>query len=66
MSNTNVTLPQSAIPLVGFLPTRICYLLVLWLGPVRVTCEEDSDDQVSQQMLRKSNLMNKGLLNLYL
>jgi len=31
MSDTNITLPQSAIPLVGFLPAHICYLLVLWL-----------------------------------
>jgi len=35
MSETNITLPQSAIPLVGFLLARICYLLVFWLGPMR-------------------------------
>jgi len=66
MSDTNITLPQSTIPLVGFLSARICHLLVLWLGPWGVTYGEDSDDQVSQQMLRKSNLMIKGLMNAYL
>jgi len=35
MSDTNITLPQSAIPLVGVLSARVCYLLVVWLGPVR-------------------------------
>jgi len=35
MSDTNIILPQSAIPLLGVLPARICYLLVPWLGPVR-------------------------------
>jgi len=34
MSDTNVTLPQSTISLVGFLPAGICYLLVSQLGPV--------------------------------
>jgi len=34
MSDTNVTLPQSAISSVGFLPAGICYLLVSRLGPV--------------------------------
>jgi len=29
-----VTLPQSAISLVGFLPVDICYLLVSHFGPV--------------------------------
>jgi len=33
MSDTNITLPQSAISLVGFLPACICYLLVFRLGP---------------------------------
>jgi len=34
MSDTNVTLPQSAISSVGFLLTDICYLLVSRLGLV--------------------------------
>jgi len=34
MSDTNVTLPQSAISSVGFIPVGICYLLVSQLGPV--------------------------------
>jgi len=34
MSDTNVTLPQSAISSVGFLLTGICYLLVFRFGPV--------------------------------
>jgi len=34
MSNTNATLPQSAISSVGFLPAGICHLLVSRLGPV--------------------------------
>ena len=50
MSDTSVTLPQSAIPLVGFLPAGICYLWVSRFGPVW-TREglpgRDSDAQVS-------------------
>jgi len=34
MSDTNVTLPQSAISSVGFLLVGIYYLLVSWLGLV--------------------------------
>jgi len=34
-SDTNITLPQSAISLVGFLSACICHLLVFRLGPVR-------------------------------
>jgi len=33
MSDTNITLPQSAISLIGFLSACICYLLVSRLGP---------------------------------
>jgi len=32
MSDTNITLPQSAISQVGFLPACACYLLVSRLG----------------------------------
>jgi len=34
MSDTSITLPQSAISLVSFLPACICYLLVSRLGPI--------------------------------
>jgi len=34
MSDTNITLPQSAISLVSFLSACICYLLVSRLGPI--------------------------------
>jgi len=34
MSSTNVTLHQSPISSVGFLPPGICYLLVSRFGPV--------------------------------
>jgi len=33
MSDTNITLPQSTISLVGFPPACVCYLLVSRLGP---------------------------------
>jgi len=33
MSDTNITLPQSAISLVGFLPACVCYLVVSRLRP---------------------------------
>jgi len=36
------------------------------LDPRGVTCGEDSDAQVSKEFLKKSNLMIKGLMNLYL
>jgi len=34
MSDTSVTLSQSAISSVGFLPTGKCHLWVSWFGPV--------------------------------
>jgi len=34
MSDTNITLPQSAISLVGFSSARACHLLVSLLGPM--------------------------------
>jgi len=34
MSDTSITLPQSAISLVGFLPATIGHLWVSWRGPV--------------------------------
>jgi len=43
--------------------------IICWyhdLDPGGVTCGEDSDDQVSQKVLKKSNLVIKGLMNVYL
>jgi len=34
MSDTNITLPQSTISLVSFLPACISYVLVSRLGPI--------------------------------
>jgi len=34
MLDTNVTLPQSAVSSVGFLPAAICHMWVSWCGPV--------------------------------
>jgi len=34
MSDTNITLPQSAISLASFLPVCMCYMLVSRFGPI--------------------------------
>jgi len=69
MLDTNTTLPQSAISLVGSSSADVCHPQVsASTGPVLigVTCGEDSDAQVSKGFLRKSNLVIKGLMNVYL
>jgi len=42
--------------------------ITTWTGldPRGVTCGEDSNAQVSQTILKKSNLVIKGLMNVYL
>jgi len=60
MLETSVTLPQSAISLVGFLPAGICYLWVSRFGPVW-TWEglptKETPTLKSRKTLRKSNLV---------
>jgi len=48
MSDTNITLTQSAISLIDFLPDGICYLLVSRLGLWHSS---------QQRILKKSNLV---------
>jgi len=57
MSNTNITLPQSQS--LWWASSRLAYAIYYYFGldPWGVTCREDSNDQVSQQILRKSNLV---------
>jgi len=69
MSDTNTTLPQSAISSVGSSSADVCYPQVsASTDPDQrgVTCGEDFDAQVSKRFLRKSNLVIKGLMNAYL
>jgi len=68
MSDTSVTLPQSAIPLVGFLPAGICYLWVSRFGPVWTReglPAEETPTLKSAITLRKSNLVIRGSMKLY-
>jgi len=57
MSDTNITLPQSAISLVSFLLACICYLLVSRLGSTWTRKGLPAEETPSQlRMIRKSNL----------
>jgi len=69
MLDTSVTLPQFAIFSVGFLPVVICHLWISRFGPVW-TREglpvEETPTLKLVKILRKSNLVIKGVMNAYL
>jgi len=69
MSDTNVTLPQSAISSVGFLPASICRL---WISRCELVWTREglpAEETLllkSTKTLIKSNLVIRGVMNAYL
>ena len=68
MSDTSVTLPQSAISSVGFLPAGICHLWISRCRPAWTREGLPTEETLmlkSAKTLRKSNLVIKGVMNAY-
>jgi len=69
MSDKSVTLPQSAISSIGFLPVAICHLWISQFGPVWTQEGLPVEETLmlkSVKILKKSNPVIKGVMNAYL